>query len=69
MTERLLKLDANGDGSLSADELTKLPEGGQRLIKFADRDEDGALSSEELTNMKDRGAEMRRERQQNEQSE
>ncbi len=62
MMERLMKLDQDDDGALSADELTKLPERGQRLMKIADIDEDGSLSSDELAAMKERGKELRRER-------
>lgn len=57
-----MKLDQDDDGALSADELTKLPERGQRLMKIADIDEDGSLSSDELAAMKERGKELRRER-------
>lgn len=58
---RLMKLDQNEDGALSANELSKLGERGERLIKIGDRDEDGSLSSDELAAMKDRGKQMRRE--------
>ncbi len=62
MLQRLMQLDSDGNGELSADELTKLPERGERLMQFADRDKDGTLSKEELQSMKARGEEMRRGR-------
>jgi Ca2+-binding EF-hand superfamily protein len=62
MLQRLMQLDSDDNGELSADELSKLPERGERLMQFADRDKDGALSKEELQSMKSRGEEMRRAR-------
>ncbi len=63
MLHALMQLDQNDDGDLSADELTKLHDRGQRMIKMGDRDEDGMLSSEELDAMKERGQRMRRDLQ------
>ncbi len=41
------KLDADGDGAISAEELAKAPEGLQKKLKEFDKDGDGALSKEE----------------------
>ena len=41
------KLDADGDGAISAEEMAKAPEGMQKKLKEFDKDGDGALSKEE----------------------
>lgn len=45
--EKKSKLDADGDGSISAEEIAKAPEKLQAKLKEADKDGDGALSKEE----------------------
>ena len=56
----LLKLDANGDGQLTADEFNPAPPGGSRpnagrppfvppILKALDTDGDGVLSAQEIT--------------------
>jgi EF hand len=45
--EKKGKVDSNGDGALSKEELAAAPEKMQAKLKEADKDADGALSKEE----------------------
>lgn len=51
MGQRLMKLDANGDGELSKEELENLPERAKGMMKWVDRDNSGTISKEELQQM------------------
>jgi EF hand len=47
------KLDADGDGAISKEEMAAAPEKSQTKLKDADKDGDGALSKEEYTAYKE----------------
>ena len=51
--EKKAKLDADGDGAISKEEMATASEKSQPKLKEADKDGDGALSKEEYTAYKE----------------